>query len=142
MATTAAALECLLIADDLTGACDAAVHFAVRGHRTAVSLNPGYAVMPKMAAATDATVAAISTDSRDLGREAIECLMPQLAATLPFRSARVLFKKIDSTLRGSAGMEIAAARLAFECDAAVVAPALPAMRRVVEAGLLRVTGDA
>ena len=32
------ALECLLIADDLTGACDAAVHFALRGYRTAASI--------------------------------------------------------------------------------------------------------
>jgi len=32
-------LECLLIADDLTGACDAAVHFARRGYRTHVRLD-------------------------------------------------------------------------------------------------------
>ena len=32
-------LECLLIADDLTGACDAAVHFVRRGYRTHVRLD-------------------------------------------------------------------------------------------------------
>ena len=39
MNATTSQLECLLIADDLTGACDAAVHFAASGRATAACLD-------------------------------------------------------------------------------------------------------
>ena len=53
----------------------------------------------------------------------------------------MLFKKIDSTLRGNPGVEIVAALQAFGCEAMVVNPAFPAQKRVVKGGILRVTGD-
>jgi uncharacterized protein YgbK (DUF1537 family) len=133
-AGSVAALDCFLIADDLTGACDAAVHFAMRGRRTIVPIAP-------CAGLADASVIAMSTDSRDLepaaARDAISA-----AASLPVGSPSILFKKIDSTLRGNAGVEIDAALAAFRRDAAVVCPAFPRMNRIVEAGYLRITADA
>jgi D-threonate/D-erythronate kinase len=123
-------IECLLIADDLTGACDAAVHFARRGLSTIVPLVPG---------APGARVAAISTDSRDLPPEEIRRAIANAAAEYP--AASLIFKKIDSTLRGSPGLEIAAALEAFDCEEAVVCPAFPKLHRVVESGYLRVTND-
>jgi uncharacterized protein YgbK (DUF1537 family) len=125
------ALECLLLADDLTGACDAAVHFAMRGHRTAAAVSLDCAVR-------EARVWAVNTESRDLGPAAIERLMAKASATLPIGPATVIFKKIDSTLRGNAGMETMSALKAFACDLAVFTPALPAQGRTVEGGNLRV----
>jgi D-threonate/D-erythronate kinase len=130
-----AALDCFLIADDLTGACDAAVHFAMRGRRTTVPIAPG-------AEPTDATVIAISTDSRDLEPAAARDAISAAAASLPVGSPAILFKKIDSTLRGHTGVEITAALAAFGCDIAVVCPAFPRMNRLVEDGYLRVAGAA
>ena len=127
-------VECLLIADDLTGACDAAVQFALRGRRTGVSLG-----LEDPPAGTQ--ILAISTDSRDLDPASIPVLMRRVAASLPGRGARIVFKKIDSTLRGNGGCEIAAAVEAFECDAAIVTPAFPAMGRMVRNGLLAVASD-
>jgi len=127
-------LDCFLIADDLTGACDAAVRFAARGRRTRVQLSgPGDAVA--------VNVLALSTDSRDLDDDAVQVRLAVAASVLSRQSARILFKKIDSTLRGNVGAEIAAAIDLFECDAAVVCPAFPALKRVVEAGYLRVDGE-
>jgi D-threonate/D-erythronate kinase len=134
IATRYRGIECLLIADDLTGACDAAVCFAMRGRRTTVSVADG-------AGFEGASVVAISTESRDVDSSAAGSLISAVAARLPAISPRLLFKKIDSTLRGHAGVEIAAALDAFDCDAAVVCPAFPAMSRIVSAGRLRVTGD-
>jgi D-threonate/D-erythronate kinase len=128
-------IECLLIADDLTGACDAAVSFAVRGHWTTVSVADG-------AGFEGSSIVAISTESRNLDSSAAGGRISAAAARLPVISPRLLFKKIDSTLRGHAGVEIAAALDAFDCDAAVVCPAFPRMNRIVSAGCLRVTGDA
>ncbi|MGA3017879.1 MAG: four-carbon acid sugar kinase family protein [Bryobacteraceae bacterium] len=129
------ALDCFLIADDLTGACDAAVHFAMRGRRTTVPIAPG-------AELADSTVIAISTDSRDLEPAAARDAISAAAASLTIGSPSILFKKIDSTLRGHTGVEIMAALTAFGCDAAVVCPAFPRMNRIVEAGYLRVAGAA
>ena len=130
-----AALDCFLIADDLTGACDAAVHFAMRGRPTMVPIAVG-------AELADAAVIAVSTDSRDLEPAAARDAISATAASLPIGSPSILFKKIDSTLRGHIGVEITAALTAFGYDAAVVCPAFPAMNRMVEAGCLRVAGGA
>jgi uncharacterized protein YgbK (DUF1537 family) len=124
-------LECLLIADDLTGACDAAVHFARRGYRTQVRLDSH---------GEETSVLAISTESRELRAAELRQVMRGLAQRLPIAQARILFKKIDSTLRGNVGAEIAAALAAFGCEAAVITPAFPAMGRTVEGGYLRVGG--
>ncbi len=111
---------CAVIADDLTGACDSAVQFANVGLRTVVALDGD----------ADADVVAYSTDSRD---------KPGRMPAIP--GAPILFKKIDSTLRGNTRADILAALDAYGFDTAVVNPAFPEMGRVVEKGWLRVTTD-
>jgi D-threonate/D-erythronate kinase len=125
--------DCLLVADDLTGACDAAVHFAVRG------LRPATVLVARGAGAAGARVLAVSTESRDLPPAEILRAMAAAATEFPVESTARVFKKIDSTMRGNTGLEIAAALDSFRCDAAVVCPAFPGMHRVVEGGFLRVT---
>jgi uncharacterized protein YgbK (DUF1537 family) len=126
----------LLIADDLTGACDAAVAFSVRGAETEAALDPG-------GRSFGSEVLALSTDTRefphDIPAEVLTGFMQDLASRVP--PAQVIFKKIDSTLRGNAGAEILAVAAAFACEAVLVTPAFPAMRRVVESGYLCVTGQ-
>src|ERR1035438_5599700 len=112
-------LDCLIIADDLTGACDAAVQFARSSVMLAMDAPPA-----------GASVIAVSTESRNLLEEEVPALMAQVADWL---RARVLFKKIDSVLRGNPGAEIAAAMQAFGCDAVVATPAFPAMGRICSA---------
>jgi D-threonate/D-erythronate kinase len=116
-------VDCLLIADDLTGACDSAVQFTLRGLAASVMLAddpppPG------------ARVVAVSTDSRHLPEHEIPQIMARVAERY---RADVVFKKIDSVLRGNPGAEIAAALDAFGCDAAVATPAFPAMGRIATA---------
>ena len=127
--------QCLLVADDLTGACDAAVHFAASGARTIVAVS---------SAGVDraAEVLAFSTGSRDVAPAESARLIAAAAARLCPLRPNLVFKKIDSTLRGNTGAEIVAALREFGCDAAVVNPAFPAQGRVVETGVLRVAGDA
>ena len=126
-------IDCLLVADDLTGACDAAVHFAIRG------LRPATVVVARGTKAAGARVLAVSTESRDLAPAEILRALAAAAAEFPVDCAARVFKKIDSTLRGNTGLEIAATLESFDCDAAVVCPAFPRMHRVVEGGFLRVT---
>jgi uncharacterized protein YgbK (DUF1537 family) len=128
-------LTCLLIADDLTGACDAAVPFAARGHATAVRLDAQGDV-------DGLDVLAVTTESRALPAAALRGVFERTARALAGVASRMVFKKIDSTLRGNVGMEVALAAEAFACDAAIITPAFPAMNRIVEAGRLRVPGAA
>jgi len=124
-------MDTLLVADDLTGACDAAVHFAMRGLRPTVVRLPGHSYW------RGARVLACSTESRDMVPAEIRHALLAVAAEFSDVPVGHFFKKVDSTLRGNVGMEVAAARDAFHCAAAVVCPAFPAMRRVVEQGILR-----
>jgi uncharacterized protein YgbK (DUF1537 family) len=124
---------CLLLADDVTGACDAAAPFAVAGRRTVFRF-----------AADDEVhgdVTAISTESRGLEPVALPAIMA--AAARRFAGARpdIVFKKIDSTLRGNAGIEVELARKTFGLDVALVTPAFPAMNRKVADGYLRAPGS-
>lgn len=113
-----------IIADDLTGACDAAVHFRAAGLETTVTLNGD---VP-----TEAVVA-FSTDSRDASEDEVRHRIGTLAAIV---RPEILFKKIDSVLRGRPGLEISVALESFGCNLAVIAPAYPEMGRVVRGGML------
>lgn len=128
-------LQCVLIADDLTGACDSAVHFAAAGLRTVVPFAPDRAP-------GGVQVVAFSTESRGLAPADAACRIHQLAGRVRSCHPGIVFKKIDSVLRGNSGFEIVAALDAFACDAAVVNPAFPAMGRIVRAGALCSDRDA
>lgn len=106
----------------------------MRRRRTTVALADG-------AGFEGSSVVAISTESRNVDSSAARGLVFAAAARLAEISPQLLFKKIDSTLRGHAGVEVAAALDAFGCDAAIVCPAFPGMNRVVSAGRLRVDGS-
>src|ERR1035441_7054447 len=94
---TGAPIDCLLVADDLTGACDAAVHFAIRG------LRPAIVPLARGTNVAGARILAVSTGSRDLTPAEIRRALAAVAGQFPPHSAARVFKKIDSTLRGNIG---------------------------------------
>lgn len=120
----------LAIADDFTGANDAGSGLARAGARVHVLFNSDTAVE---SGAADVWV--ISTDSRALS--APEAAMRTAQAVRRHqRLARQgwLFKKIDSTLRGNPGAEIAAALQAAGKSLALVVPAVPKLGRATRNG--------
>jgi uncharacterized protein YgbK (DUF1537 family) len=119
---------CAVIADDLTGACDSAVKFANVGLRTVVALSPD----------AQADVIAWSTDSRDIAPDEAVCRLRKMSH---LARGAVVFKKIDSTLRGNTAVEVMAALDVFGSSVAVINPAYPAMGRLVEGGWLFVAND-
>jgi uncharacterized protein YgbK (DUF1537 family) len=119
--------ELAIIADDLTGALDAAAPFAMHSIATAVALNP--AALGE-AIAGGARVIGVSTDSRDLPpAEACAAVAAALAA-LP--AGTRLFKKVDSRLKG----QIAAELDAIPHVQSLVIPAIPGFGRWVREGAL------
>lgn len=120
-----------IIADDLTGAMDAAAPFAERGIAVRLVLSGGKPMSPE---ATD--IVAFDTHSRHLPPEEAAAAVARSVAALP--PATPLFKKIDSTLRGAVVEEIRAA--AAGRAAIVIAPAVPSQGRIVRGGRVFVDG--
>jgi D-threonate/D-erythronate kinase len=122
-----------IIADDLTGAADTGVQLARAGYRTAVAFRD--APIPP---AEDLDAVALDTDSRAM--PAGFAAKRVLEAGRAVRDARIVYKKLDSTLRGPIAAELAAALGASGRGRAVVAPAFPAAGRTTVDGVQLVRG--
>jgi uncharacterized protein YgbK (DUF1537 family) len=126
-----------ILADDLTGACDAAVPFAARGVATVVVLEP---LRADAGGPDEATVRGLDADTRRLGSRPAATRTAAIARLERSRGTTSLYKKIDSTLRGHVGAELGACLRAWEAPLAVLCPAFPAMGRWVQDGRLHVDG--
>lgn len=123
----------LIVADDLTGACDAAVAFTASGRtvRVRLSANRGDS------GDSSADVLALNTESRSLSPDrAKEQVAACIASTAV--SGALLFQKIDSAARGHLAAEIDAALRASGAALALVTPAFPDAGRTVTGGTLTV----
>lgn len=118
----------LIIADDLSGAADASSAFAMAGLTALIALDAGTSGAGLL---KGAQVLAIDTDSRRL--DAVRAGEVQLACWQAHRANEpLLFKKMDSTLRGHFAAETRA--LIPQAGMAIVAPAFPAARRFTRGG--------
>lgn len=124
-----------LIADDLTGALDAAAQFTGGGREIAVFI--GGRVPAKLPGEF-----ALDIASREASADEAAALSASFAPLLRSGPGGVAFWKIDSLLRGSAAASIAAAFPATGASRCVIAPAFPFHGRVVRKGRLHVRGAA
>lgn len=127
----------LVVADDLTGAADTGVAFAAAGYSTAIPL-PGRALPA-------ADVLALTTESRDLPPEqAFATVMTAVERSWRGPTGRgetLIYKKLDSALRGHPGPELAAVMEVTGLRRAIVAPAFPAEGRTTIGGIQHVHGQ-
>lgn len=124
-----------IIADDLTGAADAAAAYGPT-HTSSVILDVD-------GAWPEAEILSVNTESRYLAGEAAASAVTSAVAR-SLEQHRRIFKKIDSLLRGNVGVEVAAtlARLTEGGGngLALVAPAFPATGRTTHDGIVHVGG--
>jgi D-threonate/D-erythronate kinase len=119
-----------IVADDLTSATDGAAPFLANGFAPMISRhNPG---------PVEAALVAIDTNSRALDAE--QAARSTSAAVAALRDRSILFKTIDSTLRGHIREEISAAFAASGLKRLVVAPAFPGAGRLTIGGTQFVHG--
>jgi 4-hydroxythreonine-4-phosphate dehydrogenase len=125
----------IIIADDLSGAADCGIACTAAGLDTLV-------ILGDRAEIPDAEALAVDADTR--GRSQAEAVSEIMRLTrLYARPGRLLFKKLDSTLRGHVGAELAAMlRIVRETGPAtiVMAPAFPATGRTTVAGVQLLNG--
>ena len=130
-------LQVAIVADDLTGAMDAAAPFARRGLSTRVVCVP-HALDQALASPLD--VISVNTGTRHADPAEAAAVTAACVAKLAPLEPAILFKKIDSTLRGNVAAETVAALGAGRCRQAVVTPALPAQGRTVSGGRVFIHG--
>lgn len=133
-------MKIAVIADDLTGALDSAVAFAVRGLRTvcACTVNDLEAALK-----LEASVIAVSTSSREIREpEAVARVsyVQQILQQDFLHSNGIVFKKIDSRLKGHVAAETKA--LHRHGQKRIVCPAIPRLGRFVVNGALTGSGVA
>ena len=128
----------LIIADDLTGAADG----GAVGTRLGLS---SFVAMDTAAIDLSADVVAIDADTRSMGEAEAAAKVRHLVDAARTNDRCLLFKKVDSTLRGHVGAELAATLSAYRASAAVAAiavfaPAFPAAGRTTVGGRVFVRG--
>lgn len=122
----------LIIADDLSGAADSAVAFGRRGVPTQVTFDA-------TSSPAGVEVIAVDTDTRRADPAAAAYVVTSAVAGEP--GARLVFKKIDSTLRGNIAAETEAVLRAADATLAVCAPAFPGTGRTTVDGVQYAHGE-
>jgi len=126
----------VVIADDLTGAADTAVRFLPPGEEILlVSLGDE-------ARTTMLPAFGLAIDTGTRGSRQAEAIprLQKAAALVRERTPSLIYKKIDSQLRGRPGLEVEALRRELGLRCALVAPAHPEQGRVTRAGVHLVRG--
>ncbi len=121
-----------LLADDLTGCCDAGAAFLAAGHEVRVWLG----AKPSFTASE--SVQAINTASRGLPPDKAEEAVTRAASAVKAGADTIFFKKIDSAARGPIAAELLAAQRVLGTRVILFAPGFPATGRTVRDGILEV----
>jgi len=128
-----------VIADDLAGAADCGIAFALAGLPSFVSI--GNSPPPD-----SAQIVSVDTDTRRLSRDEAARKSGEAAKDAYRRGSRTLYKKIDSTLRGHLAAELAttfraaAEHSGGESPLVIFAPAFPGTGRTTRDGRVLVSG--
>jgi uncharacterized protein YgbK (DUF1537 family) len=123
------------LADDLSGALDAAAAFHKSGRRVKIALSAR-----EWPDASPEDVVGITTETRNATGDAAAEIVRGVVAQARERGDRLIYKKIDSTLRGPVAAELAALAAALPEARFLFAPSNPAVGRTVRAGRLLVHG--
>lgn len=120
----------VILADDLTGACDAASPFLRSGRTVRIWFGS------TVEFSAPETVQAFNTDSRSLSPELAAGAVMQAISRVGSDPNSLFFKKIDSAARGPFAAEILAAHRTLSTRGILLAPAFPAVGRTVRDGTL------
>lgn len=119
-----------ILADDLTSAADGAAPFVAQGLRAMV----GRSTVPS----SDSAVLAVDSGSRSMSPSEATAHVARLTGQMASRD--ILYKTVDSTLRGHVRVELEAAFKASGRKMLVFAPAFPAAGRTTVGGIQLVDG--
>lgn len=118
-----------MLADDLAGAHDVAVPFVKRDYAVAVLSDPD-----RLDRFDSADLVVLNTNTRSCTEAEAEVRVGAACEAIRARSGTLIYKKIDSTLRGNVGFEIDLVGDLMDFGLVVCAPAFPEMGRTTVGG--------
>lgn len=122
-------MKIAVISDDLTGASDCGGQLVQYGLNVSVILNWNKLSLKR----NDAIIC--NTNSRDISEEEAYARVRDISECLKDKYFDMVYKKIDSTMRGNIGQEINAMQDVFQKDFVIIAPAYPKNGRQVINGV-------
>ena len=123
----------LLIADDFTGANDSGIKIVQRGYDASISLNCNEN--------SDSNINIIDTETRNLNKNKAYDIVDKTISNLENLSDYlVIYKKVDSTLRGNIRSEYEAIYKYLNPQYVIFAPAHPNLGRTTKDGIQYVNG--
>ena len=125
-----------VIADDFTGACDVGVQFKKQGLEIVVLSDADF--LSDFRSIFDVLV--VDTETRNLPPEDAYRKVRRTLRLLRQNNIELIYKKIDSTLRGNIGAEINAVMDELNIEAVIVTPAFPSQKRTIINGQLLING--
>lgn len=122
-----------VIADDLTGANDTGVQFAKKGYNTMVSIldKQSTIIIPD-----NLDVFVMDTETRELESKAARKRLRDIFKKININKKDIVYKKIDSTLRGNISDEIEEIMNILEKDICIFSPTFPSHKRITIGGYL------
>ncbi len=131
--------RCLIIADDLTGGADTGAQFAKNGLSTfLITSDESYPI--DFSKYSHHNTLVINTDSRGLNPGAAFLSVSNLLKGFNPDLFPLIYKKVDSTLRGNIGYEIDALIAETNPSVCFMAPSYPEQKRTVVDGVLMIGG--
>lgn len=126
----------LILADDLTGALDSGVQFAVKGDCVKIYVDAKCA----FDALDETDVLVIDTETRHIASEEAYKIIYELVSKAKAFGINKIYKKTDSGLRGNVGAELKAVLDAMEEKNLLFIPAWPEMGRTTKDGIHYIHG--
>lgn len=128
-----------MVADDLTGAADTAIHF-IPETGNFLMLDMTNELLPPVLSGAQGL--ALTTESRNLKPQEAACRVRLAANVLSTRSYGLIYKKMDSQLRGLPGFEVEILRRSLGFSCSFIAPAYPEQGRITQDAIHLVNGIA
>ena len=119
-----------IFADDLTGSMDAGMQFLKKKINIKVCMDPRY--LYKIL--EDSNMVVIDTETRNVSKNIARRKITQFIDLCHKNNVELIYKKIDSTLRGNIGEELDVVLEKTKTDIIFFAPALPENNRRVKNG--------
>jgi len=129
-------LSLLILADDFTGACDTGLQFAQNGLHTVACETDRFTDLDL----TSVDVLVCDTETRNASRSEARGYVTEACGLIRSIEAPVVYKKVDSALRGHLAAEIHAIMSEMDFDLGILAPAFPLAGRITVGGYHLVHG--
>jgi len=122
-----------IIADDLTGANDTGVQFVKKGYNATVSIldNQSTIIVPE-----DLDVFVMDTETRGLEDKIARKKLKSILEKINIKKKDIVYKKVDSTLRGNIGNELEEIMMILNRDICIFSPSYPSYQRITVGGYL------